>query len=667
MKYLFVFLSVTLLTCSLNAQPCSKPGQTPGTAFPVCGTTVFTQTTVPICSGRLMPSPACVADQVQDKNPFYYKFTCFKSGTLGFLITPKDLNSDYDWELYDITGKDPNDIYTMGSLVVASNWSGEFGLTGASSAGSKLFICAGPGKPLFSSMPTLKAGNNYLLLISHFSNTQFGYDLSFGGGSAVIADPIAPRLKFAEPNCGGDIITVNLTKKIKCASIATDGSDFLISPGSATPISSISVDCSVKFDTDSIRIKLNQFLPPGNYTLKIKQGSDGNTLLDYCDLPVPASDVATFTILPIAPTPMDSIVPPVCAPNMLRLVFNKPISCASIASDGTDFKLNGPYASGITSAKGNCAGSVAGSKEIILTLTQPLQRNGNFTLVLQNGTDGNTILNECGVQTPAGSSASFSMQDTVNADFSYTIQYGCAEDVVDFSHSGQNGVNQWKWNLDDNLLSTQQNPQGRYKVFDQKNVELIVSNGFCRDTSRQAFILDNFLTADFAVLDDHCHSEPVAFKSSSKGKIVQYNWQFGDGLAGTGDTTNHIYAPPPRTTAYTVRHTVTDLYGCTKFAEKKINVYVNCQIDVPTAFTPDADMKNDILYPLNAIKAEQLDFKVYNRWGQLIFQTNDWKRGWDGRYNGQLQPTGIYVWILRYIHRDTKQKVSKKGSSILIR
>ena len=101
--------------------------------------------------------------------------------------------------------------------------------------------------------------------------------------------------------------------------------------------------------------------------------------------------------------------------------------------------------------------------------------------------------------------------------------------------------------------------------------------------------------------------------------------------------------------------------------EKKVTIYVNCQIDVPNAFTPDADMKNDLLYPLNAIKAEQLEFKVYNRWGQLIFQTNDWKKGWDGRFNGQLQPAGTYVWILQYTHRDTKQRIQKKGASLLIR
>jgi gliding motility-associated-like protein len=412
---------------------------------------------------------------------------------------------------------------------------------------------------------------------------------------------------------------------------------------------------------------LNQFLSPGKYTLNIKQGSDGNTLLDYCDQPVPTSDVADFTVLPILPTPMDSLAPLQCAPGTLKLIFSKPIFCGSVAADGSDFVINGPYGAGISSAKTNCSGTATSAKEILITLNQPLQRAGNFTLILRKGTDGNTILNECGTETPAGSTIAFGLRDTVNADFTYNIQYGCTEDVVSFSHPGNNGVTSWNWNLDDNFRSSQQHPQGRYSIFDQKDIALVVSNGFCSDSTKQSIMLDNFLKADFTVFEDNCHSEPVIFKSNSVGKIVQHQWIFGDGRSGAGDSTVHTYGPPARTTTYKVRHTITDLFGCQKSIEKPVTIYVNCNIDVPNAFTPNGDAKNDMLYPLNAIKAEKLEFKVYNRWGQLVYQTNDWKKGWDGNFSGQLQPAGSYVWILQYIHRDTKQRVQKKGTTHLIR
>ncbi len=75
----------------------------------------------------------------ENKNPFFYKFTCYTAGTLGFLITPLAANEDYDWQLYDITGRNPNDIFTENSLVVTGNWAGTYGPTGASAAGGQWY------------------------------------------------------------------------------------------------------------------------------------------------------------------------------------------------------------------------------------------------------------------------------------------------------------------------------------------------------------------------------------------------------------------------------------------------------------------------------------------------------------------------------------------------
>jgi gliding motility-associated-like protein len=58
---------------------------------------------------------------------------------------------------------------------------------------------------------------------------------------------------------------------------------------------------------------------------------------------------------------------------------------------------------------------------------------------------------------------------------------------------------------------------------------------------------------------------------------------------------------------------------------------------------------------------------VYNRYGQIVFQTKDWTRRWDGTINGQPQGTGTYVWTLSYIHTDTGIKVVKRGTTVLIR
>jgi gliding motility-associated-like protein len=663
---------IQLLIClffalRISAQTtCTAPGQNPSTAFPVCGTSTFIQTSVPQCGGKPMPFKGCPGDGLTDINPFWYKFTCFQSGTLGFQITPNDITDDYDWELYDITGKQPDDVYVDGNLVISNNWSGDGGLTGASSAGSLQFVCGGYGKPRFSKMPPLIVAHNYLLLISHFTQTQSGYKLAFGGGTAVITDPTDPSLKRVEASCGGDILRLSISKNIKCNSITSTGSEFYISPGAATIVNATGINCSSKFDTDSLRLQLSTFLPPGNYFLHIRKGTDANTLLDYCDHPIAETDSIPFILLPKAPTPMDSIVTPTCAPKNVKLVFKKLMLCSSIDPSGSDFKITGAYPVTIVGASGNCTNGT--TKEITVTFSFPLQLTGSFNIVLQKGIDGNTLLDECGEETPAGSSLPFSVKDTVNADFSYIIDYGCLKDSVHYLHAGANAVNSWQWSLDENQQSTIQNPTGYYSVFNSnKKIDLTVSNGFCSDTSSQSITLINFLKAGFNVLADNCPQELIPFTNTSVGLIKKYEWDFGDG--GISDSLNpgHIYILPPGETTYNVKLTVTDSFGCKSVAVRKTTIYSSCFIAVPNAFTPNNDGLNDLFHVLNAVKATNLHFIVFNRWGQVVFETDNWKKGWDGKLSGSVCSSGVYVWYLRYTDRDTQKKREMKGTVVLIR
>jgi gliding motility-associated-like protein len=667
MKILAGILLVFITVGNVVAQTCPTPGQNPSTAFPVCGTSVFTQSVVPPCNGQRVPNPVCTR-ALNDINPFWYKFTCFQTGTLGFTITPNNLSADYDWQVFDVTGRNPNDVYSVTSIAVGSNWSGDPGITGASAAGNTLFLCDGPGVPLFSRMPTIQAGREYLLLVSNFNAGETGYKLEFTGGTAVITDPTPPALKRVEANCGGDVLRLKLNKKMKCSSIAGNGSDFFVTPaGFVNPVSAVGINCAGNFDTDSVEITLDQPLPPGGYVLNVKNGSDANTILDYCDRPIALTDNIPFIILPKAPTPMDSLTPPTCAPTTLKLIFKKPMKCNTVAADGSDFIVTGSYPVTVTAASGNCGAGSTVSKEITVTLSQPLQLAGNFTLTLRTGSDGNTIFDECNEETPAGSFLNFSVKDTVNADFSYTIKLGCINDTVDYVHPGANGVNKWAWNLDEGLSSIQQNPRALYKIFNEKTATLIVSNGFCADTSSQKIQLTNFFSADFTGNEFNCPNEAVNFRFSGVGNISRYEWDFGDGANAQGSNVAHIFPVLNSNQVYRVRLTVTDVLGCQKTTQKNITVVRSCFIGVPKAFTPNGDGLNDNLYPMYAVKALNLSFRIYNRWGQLLFSTNDWRNGWDGTFRGQGQDPGTYVWVLRYNDRDTGKLVEERGTTILLR
>jgi len=667
-KVCTIFLTLFLLQKTLHAQVCNQLGQTPASAFPVCGTTSFSQTTVPICLNGIVPVP-CPATNVTfyDRNPYWYKFTCFTSGTLGFFITPLTLSDDYDWQLFDVTGKNPNDVFTDATMFVACNWSGEGGITGASNAGTSLVVCEGLGRPLFSSMPLLQAGKNYLLLVSHFTISQSGYQLQFSGGTASITDPTLPILQSARVNCDGTEVTIRLNKKMKCSSLVLNGSDFQLSTGIAAITNASGLGCSNSFDMDSVLITLNNPLPPGTYSIAASMGDDGNTLLDNCNRSVPVQASVSFTVDALLPTPMDSLVKVNCKPASLQLVFKNPIRCSSIAPNGSDFMLNGTQPFSIVSASGSCTNGV--TSIITLNLNGTIFTAGSFQLQLVRGTDGNTIISDCGVETPAGATLSFNTKDSVSAKFSFNTLLGCKYDVINFFHGGGNGVNSWNWNFG-NSISTSQNPSGiLFPANGQYPVQLIVGNGFCKDSIRTVITLNNEVKANFNVSSEICPQDKVEIINISTGSIDSWQWNFGNGNTSTQkNPLPYQYVNTAMDTYYSISLiAVNTNLGCSDTVTKTVKAISNCTILVPTGFTPNGDGLNDFLYPLNTIKAEALDFKIFNRWGQLIFHTNIGSKKWDGSINGKPQDPGVYVWMLSYTHKDTGKKFFLKGHTTLIR
>lgn len=667
LTFLFTFFVLTIL--SVTAQ---EAGQTPGTAFPVCGTSVFEQKQVPDYVSHNIIVPGCSGAggaNYQDMNPYWYKFTCFTAGTLGFTITPKTSSDDYDWQLYDITGHNPDDVFTTNAatasgMIIVGNWCATPGATGASANGTNNMECASnPAQKInpFSKMPTLVEGHTYILLVSHYTSTnQSGYDLSFTGGTAVITDTKQPALQSARIDCSHQQLFIKLNKKMMCSSLAPNGSDFALNTTSATITKAVAYACT-GFDMDSVILTFSNPLTPGSYTISMQKGNDANTLFDICQTPIPDGNSLSFVVHDKDPTKMDSIIPLPCAPQTISVIFDKNIQCSTVAPNGSNFKIDGSYPVNIQSVTMNCNANGL-SPRIDIQLASPLVTAGNFTITLIN----NTIIDECQEPVPP-SQLSFSVKDTVNASFTYNIHYGCKKDTINYFLTQDYGIDQWKWSLDENQQSTIANPQGLYNIFSEKNIQSIVSNGFCSDTSSQKILLDNYLKADFDVPFDNCPLEDIKFTDNAIGKNITRNWSFGDNTDATDSNPVHAYKRVPRTTIFNVIYTITDEYGCTSSIEKQVSIYVSCIIDVPNAFTPNGDGVNDVLYPLNAVKATNLSFKVFNRWGQQLFLTDNWKNGWNGTFGGQPQASGIYVWVLSYDDRDSKKHFFKKGTVMLMR
>lgn len=156
--------------------------------------------------------------------------------------------------------------------------------------------------------------------------------------------------------------------------------------------------------------------------------------------------------------------------------------------------------------------------------------------------------------------------------------------------------------------------------------------------------------------------EPVYYSdfSTPTGSLVTWLWNFGDEASDTGRAVTHNYQNGG---VYYVTLTVIDDQGCTDTTIKRIEV--NLIPQVPTGFTPNGDGNNDRLFvkggPFNKMK-----FRIYNNWGEKIYESEDQLEGWDGKKDGKDQPVGVYVWTLE-VDLYNNRTVRKNGDVTLMR
>ena len=144
--------------------------------------------------------------------------------------------------------------------------------------------------------------------------------------------------------------------------------------------------------------------------------------------------------------------------------------------------------------------------------------------------------------------------------------------------------------------------------------------------------------------------------------------QFYTWTPSTGLSDPNIFNPVATVTDninYVV--TVSNAAGCIAMDTISVTVYkVPAGLYIPNAFTPNGDGLNDVFRPI-ALGIKKINyFKIFNRWGQLIFSTTEQNRGWDGIFKGHPQDAAVYVWIIEGIDYQDK-KITKKGTVTLIR
>jgi gliding motility-associated-like protein len=391
-----LFFIFGILKVSTAQPPCSTiTGMTPQTAIAVCGTTTFNQTSVASCTGpEISGIGACGSNNASD-NAFWYKFHCYQTGTLGFLITPQVLSDDYDWELFDVTGiADLNQVYTNEQLMVSLNLCGSpNGITGCFPPGIDSINCGGATN-LLNRLATIYAGNDYLLMVNNWSNSGFGYSLKFLGGTAVITDNTPPVISSVTTvGCNTTLLKVVFSKDIRCSSVTANGSEFSISPAGPV-ITGVTSTCASTLNTiTELTIQLQNPLSAGIYDLIVNPGTDADTFTDICGDNIATGFTIPFSISTTAPPLIQSFQYDNCHRDRLVVNFDKPVDCASLTANGSEFSFvpAGPVITGIIS---DC-GTANYTSQVTILIATPMPPLQFRNIMIRNGTDGNTLSDTC--------------------------------------------------------------------------------------------------------------------------------------------------------------------------------------------------------------------------------------------------------------------------------
>ncbi len=523
MRKIILLSLIYLLAIEINAQTsisdCSG-------AIGLCGD-VYTEEQAPLNTGNLVEYTG-VCNNNTEWNSVWYTFTVQSDGSLGFVLTPNNLDDDYDWALFDITNGGCAGITAGGASpeVSCNSWgtlAPPNGPTGISTAQGGVSNSGGPGDqfgpPFNADLPVI-TGQSYALVVMNWTNSLDGYTIDFGESTADLYDNNPPVLESAQSNCANSQITLTFSEPISMASVVNFDFNITGAGGTYNITGANAQQAGASLD-DVIIIEIDgQIVTPGTYTINI---TDGNGFVED--------------------------------------------ACGNVATIGIDIELFSPltYTTDVTSACNGIDGAID-----ITTITGG---NEPYTILL-------------------------------------------------------NGVGQTN-----NTISDLDN--GNYQL-------IIADDSGCQ--LQNTVVVPNHLISVFAPSQDSlsCINPAINMQGVvvSPAQNVNYEWNamspIGNIVSGSSTAAPVINQPG----IYVVTVTDTEV-GCVASFEVEVPSGEVYGVDVstmvlPNVITANSDGKNDFWAPYLASNVsldlatvfDVYELKVFNRWGQIIFESTSGNSKW---------------------------------------
>lgn len=234
------------------------------------------------------------------------------------------------------------------------------------------------------------------------------------------------------------------------------------------------------------------------------------------------------------------------------------------------------------------------------------------------------------------------------AGFTYDVDEGCVPLTVSFTDTSTM-TSGWLWYFGDGTTSTDQNPVHTYTEPGKFSVTLITTNTRGSDAEYKMNILNVHPKPNV-----YFETSPeTAYLPNAKVNLVNltingvsYSWYIDGEFYDTLENTSKIFY---ESGTYDVMLVARSKYGCidSLFVEDAIQIDTMSQIWMPNAFTPNGDGLNDVFKPKGfGYSNVNYSLQIFNRWGERIYESNDFSEGWNGTFRNQLCSQGIYIYQL---------------------
>ena len=356
--------------------------------------------------------------------------------------------------------------------------------------------------------------------------------------------------------------------------------------------------------TSNLFSPVHSYTTPGSYTVTLT----GTSSIYGC--------ISTYsTVIDVVQTPSTQVSPNInsgCTPLI--------VSFSNISINASSYYWN--FGDGNTST--------------LYTPTHTYNSGGIFTVSLV--VYGSTICSDTTYMT-------INAFQKPTAAFIDSANYKCTTPVTVYFTNTSTGAIGYLWDFGNGTNSINNNPSVTYNSPGAYSISLISSSGYgCSDTSTQVYVASIKPKANFDFIDPEKCKPIINFTNTSQN-AQNYLWIFGDGYTSTSQDPTHTYE------TYDSSNVILIAYNdstCTDTVSKKV-VHVNgnfTNIFIPSAFTPNNDGLNDKFEIVGFYGCEEFVLRIFNRWGEEVFKTQDMNNFWDGTYQGEKVKSDTYVYTI---------------------